>query len=182
MNSINHKKGLKILRKIFLTKRKERTENELGRFLIQSSLSSSDDFGVQKSNVNSLPPLWCKLCCARICIKVTIDGEIETLTSGVLISVESGCAASLNIWLHQITVVWIRVGLRVHLIPVSDCYRNDLDILLFGKNIRTRHDKGLSWEGLNFLIPASGVFRSFLSILLFGKNIQDTTWRLLFLA
>src|SRR5256714_1205663 len=97
MNSINHKKGLKILRKILLKMRKERTEMELGRFLIQSSLSSSDDFGVQKSNVNSLPPLWCKLCYARICIKVTIDGEIETLTSGVLISVESGCAASLNI-------------------------------------------------------------------------------------
>src|SRR2546423_15684400 len=57
MNSINHKKGLKILRKILLKMRKERTEMELGRFLIQSSLSSSDDFGVQKSNVNtSLEP------------------------------------------------------------------------------------------------------------------------------
>src|SRR3989442_15065088 len=54
MNSINHKKGLKISRKIFSKKRKERTEKELGRFLIQSSLSSSDDFGVQKSNVNTL--------------------------------------------------------------------------------------------------------------------------------
>src|SRR2546429_5876665 len=53
MNSINHKKGLKILRKILLKMRKERTEKELGRFLIQSSLSSSDDFGVQKSNVNT---------------------------------------------------------------------------------------------------------------------------------
>ena len=45
-------KGLKILRKIFSEKRKERTDKELGRFLIQSSLSSSDDFRVQKSNVN----------------------------------------------------------------------------------------------------------------------------------
>ena len=75
-------KGLKILRKIFSKKRKERTEKELGRYLIRSSLSSSDNFGVHKSNVNSLPPLWCKLCYARICIKVTIDGEIEVLTSG----------------------------------------------------------------------------------------------------
>src|SRR2546422_9926757 len=33
--------------------RKERTEMELDRFLIRSSLSSSDDFGVQKSNVNT---------------------------------------------------------------------------------------------------------------------------------
>ena len=52
-NSFNHEKGLKILRKIFSEKRKEQTEKEFGRFVIGSSLSSSNDFGVQKSNVNS---------------------------------------------------------------------------------------------------------------------------------
>src|SRR2546428_2966079 len=52
MNSINHERTKNIKENI-LKKRKERTEKELGRFLIQSSLSSSDDFGVQKSNVNT---------------------------------------------------------------------------------------------------------------------------------
>src|SRR2546428_1081405 len=54
MNSINHERTKNIKENI-LKKRKERTEKELGRFLIRSSLSSSDDFGVQKSNVNKSP-------------------------------------------------------------------------------------------------------------------------------
>ena len=150
--------------------RKERTEMELDRFLIQSSLSSSDDFGVQKSNVNSLPPLWCKLCYARICIKVTIDGEIEVLTSGCADS----CRKRLRGFLRRlITAVPLIFGYGLGWEYLSSRFLvvTETTWMFFGKNIRTRHDKIWSWEWLNTLIPASSCFRSFLGALLFEKNI-----------
>ena len=56
----------------------------------------------QKLSVNSLPPLWYKLCEAPIYVKVSIDAKIRVLTSKILLMMNLWSL----LWRKSPAVVW----------------------------------------------------------------------------